>query len=129
MDFIGEFKKRVKRIKTDSEKKVIEPAPVIEQLGERWKIYYFTLPPRFIKVVATGFETKSEAYKFIEKRLKIDKKGEKVQKVFQDDTGQEYMVFYEAALEDMNIEDPYVNPPEITTVGNDKDAALIRWNE
>lgn len=94
---------------------------------ERWMVYSFSLPVRFSKKIAFGFNSKEEAQEYIDKILtKRDQDGVVIEKKIEVDDI-EYLIKYDTirdSVEEVNI---YENPPEITTVGNDKETVLQEW--
>lgn len=101
--------------------------PPIKVIVERWTVYSFTLPVYRTKKIAFGFNTKEEAQEYINKKLtKRDEDGKIIQKIFTEDNV-EYTVHYDAIRESSEQVDVYYNEPQITTVGNDKEAVLQEY--
>lgn len=94
--------------------------PIRQKIEERWTVYLFTVPVRYSKKIAWGFESKQEAEKFIRERL------EKKQKSVEDELGT-YHIRYDVILESREEIDVYANDPKMTSVGNNYDKIWERW--
>lgn len=104
-------------------------APPIPKTLERWTVYMFTLPIKYTKKVALGFESKAAAQRFIKERLskpQTDQFGNIVPKVIEED-GIEYIVKYDVMRDSLEDIDLYGNDPGITVYGNDKEAVYDKW--
>lgn len=95
---------------------------------ERWTVYYFTLPVKYTKKIAWGFETKDQAKEFIRTQCEVrNDLGELIPQKMEDDNGKVYEIFYDTIRESREEINVYANDPLLTTHGNDRNKILERW--
>lgn len=95
---------------------------------DRWAVYKLTLPIKFSKLVATGFESKEDAARFIKMHMSTyDADGNYIPQVVHQEDGNEYTIVYEIFREAQGPLDLYYNDNQLTTVGRDIQKIEDRW--
>lgn len=120
MTLLEQFRAKVKEIDTPILEEVKAPLKEIPKTvtQERWTVYSFSVPIKYSKKLAFGFESRQAAQQFI-------KDWCKAKSVIVDEVT--YHIRYDVILESREQVDVLYNDPEITIVGNDKDVVLESW--
>ncbi len=87
---------------------------------ERWTVYSFTLPIKYSKKIALGFESRVQAQAFIGRHLSQKAKELEID-------GLTYSVHYDVIRDSRGEIDIYFNEPPVTVSGNDPHAVLEQW--
>jgi len=115
--FLEKFKQKIKEIDSPS---IIDTQPIPEfKIEERWTVYSFSVPIKYSKKVAFGFESQEEAKRFIKEHLK--------DKTIESD-GITYYLRYDVIFESREEINVFYNDPQITTVGNEPNQVFDEWN-
>jgi len=113
---------RLRKIISKYEEPTIETTQPIDhfKIEERWTVYLFSVPIKFSKKIAWGFESKEEAQRFITGHLK--NKTLEIEDIT-------YHIIYDVIFESREEIDVLYNDPVYTTVGNEKDVIMEKWVE
>jgi hypothetical protein len=123
-NFSDEFRRRAKMIEDvlNSEVKIVNTSESLntnQKHEDRWLVYKFSIPIKYLKIVAIGFESKATALAFIKTHLKrYDRDGIELPKTSHEN-GITYTVVYDVAKESSGPLNLFYNDCALTTIGND----------